>query len=1239
MKIHVRQAYENNLKHISVDIPLYQITGLTGVSGSGKSTLLKNVLAASGSADYTRIQTKTIRDALRISDFVKAESVSNMPLSIFIAAKNIVSNPMSTVSTVSGVQEILRNLFTGFGEIHCPDCGTMVSSSILANAVFSAELIYDERYEAALTYIRKRGEILSESFFDRKNKPVKPWAKTAALALVRFSLRQPGDQIIRDLHKQFGCDVLVCDSRGEYDPLSAVRCSCGRILPRIARSRLSFATPFNEGGGACRHCNGSGSVVSINRDALIQDMGKSIFQGGIRFLTEKGLAYTTVTERFVQAAADLYGINTSEPLCRIPEKNLEKLFYGSDDVITFRDRVGGKKSLSFQGIVPYLCQSYIQGKGGTSLAACCIRRPCPQCGGLRLDREVDCIVLFGKTISELLSMTLTELRDWAAEVQVPAEARIYLDRLQRKTDYFCRVSCGHLSLGRSSKTLSGGELQRLRICAMLNSSVNRLCYLLDEPSSGLHASEVESLGALLRELCTQGNTVVMVEHNQNLLRFCDHIVDLGPVGGNAGGYLLFSDRLSQVSQYDTATAALLSGKTEATLPALTAAQELQTPCFTFANLTQNNLKNITVRIPTGCFSVICGVSGSGKSTLLRDVVLEKIGKDPQAFGVRAVSFLGQSGGAMPATSTVVTLLKLSDHIAKIFSAASSLDRSYFLPNSKYGKCTVCEGKGVLFSESGETIGVCNTCHGKCFSSQVLSLRVRGTNIDELLNVPLDQLGTLTDDKKMIRLSFVFGLLGIGYLTLSRKTRSLSTGELQRVRLAYSLSNSEEKGQLYLLDEPSKGLHNKDVGNLAKAIHLLVDAGNTVIAVEHNAHLIADSDYLVELGGTGRDGGYLLYNGVPSGLSDTPTAQLLRQALEGHPAPPLEELPVSAPPVLPDLGPEQIREIARRTVEEYLSVAIPNNIFFSRVHSVQQTQGIPCLQLIDFSERIRYDISLYAALGIRESLIACACASNPVEGGILRYVLNDESPTGKCARCGGSGAITLVDEAFFMENGALTKACARFLQNSTCYKEAAKTLRSDYGIHITKPLAEMNLDERQTLFWGWPTPLKAAGKQMTWPGIIVSFLQNHHHYPDPMAEKLYTARRKESCPVCGGELLRPEYRKLQFLGMTYGELMTKPVQDLNHAVDARACCIPAAKKALSILSLLAEVGLGDVTLNQMLAQMDGCRAALVRWISMFVNRTADIGIVVDHWEGLNQKTIAFLEKTASDWRKTNPVWFI
>lgn len=1240
MKIQVRRAYENNLKHISVDIPLYKITGLTGVSGSGKSTLLRNVLAASGSADYTRIQTKTVRDALRVSDFVKAEGVTNMPLPIFIAAKNVVSNSMSTVSTVSGIQEILRNLFTGFGEVYCPDCGAVVPSGLPDDATFSAELMYDDRYEAALTHIRKRGTVRSESFFDRKNRPVRPGAKSAALALVRFSLQRPSDYAIQELHKQFGCHVLISDARGEYDPLSAVRCSCGRILPRIARSRLSFATPFEEGGGACRRCGGSGAVVSISRDALIEDMESSVFQGGIRFLTKKGLAHTTVTERFIQAAADRYGIDTGEPLNRILEEKLEKLFYGSEDIITFQDRVGGKKSQAFQGIAAYLCQSYTQGKGGAALAGCCVRQPCPVCGGLRLDRETDCFVLFGKTVSELFSMTLTELRDWAAETQAPAEAGIYLQRLRRKTDYFCRVSCGHLSLGRSSNTLSGGELQRLRICAMLNSSVGRLCYLLDEPSSGLHASEVEHLGALLRELCARGNTVVMVEHNQSLLRFCDHIVDLGPAGGSAGGNLLFSDRLSQVNRYDTATAALLSGRTDAPLPALTAVQGSCTHWLTFAGLTQNNLKNITVRIPASCFSVICGVSGSGKSTLLRDVIRKNVERDPEAFGIRGVSFLGQSGGTMPATSTVVTLLKLSDHIAKVFSAAGSLSRNCFMPNTKDGKCPVCEGKGMLLSESGEIVGVCDVCHGKCYSPEALSVRVHGINIDELLNAPLDQLGTLTDDKKMIRLSFVCGLLGIGYLTLSRKSRSLSTGELQRVRLAYSLSNSKENGQLYLLDEPSKGLHNKDVGKLAEAIHLLVDAGNTVIAVEHNAHLIAGSDYLVELGGTGRDGGYLLYSGTPSGLSDTPTAELLRHTPEGCcPAALMDEPPLPASLILPSSEPEQMREIARRTVEEYLSVAIPNNIFFSRAYSARQVQDIPCLQLIDFSERIRYDISLYAALGIRESAIACVCASNPEEGGMLRYVLHDESPTGKCGRCGGSGTVTLVDESFFTEDGALTKTCVRFLQNSTCYKDAAKALRADYGLHITKPLAEMDAEERQTLFWGWPTPLKAAGRQMTWPGIIAAFLRDHHHYSDPMAETVYAGRRKELCPVCRGKLLRPEYQELQFLGVSYGELLTRPVGELSRTVDARPYKIPAAERILLILSLLVEAGLENLTLGQTLAQLDGCRAALVRWISMYVNRTADIGIIADHWDGLDQETAAFLERTAADWRKTNPVWLI
>lgn len=1239
MKIQIRRAFENNLKHISVDIPLYQLTGITGVSGSGKSTLLKNILAASGAINYTRIQTKTIRDALRVSDFVKAESISNMPLPLFIVAKNIVSNPTSTVSTLSGIQEILRNLFTEFGEIHCPDCGSIVSPCIPTNTTFFVEVVYNEQYDSVLEYLRKRGNILSESFFDRKNRPVKQGSKVAALAIVRFSLNRPSDHIFRELHRQFSCTVLVSDNQGEYAPLHATRCSCGKLLPRIARPRLSFATTWHEGGGACRHCRGRGSVFSINQDALIQDMEKSIFQGGIRFLTEKGLAYTTVTECFVQAAADLYGIDTREPLCRIPKKKLEKLFHGSEDIITFRDRIGGWKTLPFQGIVTYLCQSYSQGKGAAALADYCVQIPCPECKGLRLDQEINCFLLFGKTIFELLTMTLAELRDWTTETQVPEEAKIYFSRLRQKADYFCRISCGHLSLSRSSNTLSGGELQRLRVCAMLNSSVNRLCYLLDEPSSGLHALDVENLGALLRELCAQGNTVVMVEHNQRLLRFCDHIIDLGPTGGTTGGNLLFSDQLSRVPLYDTATSTLLSGKVDISFSELHATQKTHTSWLTFSNLTQNNLKNLTVRIPMGCFSVICGVSGSGKSTLLRDVILEVVGGKTEEFGCHGVSFLGQGVGAIPSTSTIATLLKLSDHIAKLFSVAGSLARSSFMPNSKFGKCPVCEGKGVLFSENEESIGGCDTCHGKCYSPEVLAVRVHGVNINEMLNTPLDQLGTITDDPKMTRLSFVCGLLGIGYLTLSRKTKSLSNGELQRVRLAACLSNSGDKGQLYLLDEPSKGLHNKDVGKLAEAIQLLVDAGNTVIAVEHNAYLIGTSDYIVELGGSGKDGGHLLYSGAPSGLSDTPTAKLFNQAYECYPPLPLEKHLPPASPISPEFKPEQIREIGQRTMEEYHSIAIPNNIFFSQTHSLQQIQGVPCLQIIDFSERIRYDISLYAALGMRESLIACVYASNPKEGEILRHVINDESSTGKCDRCGGSGIVTLVDEAYFIKEGALTKACIRFLQDSTCYKEAAKVLQLEYELHITKPLARMNADERQVLFWGWPTPLKTEGRRLNWLGLIASFLRDHRYYSDPTAELLYASRKKTCCPVCGGKLLKPEYRELKLLDVTYGELMTTPVEVLRRSVGIHTCHIPSAKKAMYILSLLEEAGLGRVTLGQTLAQMEGAHAALIRWISMFVNRISDIGIIADHWKELDQKTISFLKKTASEWRKTNPVWFI
>lgn len=1260
-EIHIHAAYEHNLKHISVDIPLYRFTGLTGVSGSGKSSLLKNVLAASGELDYTRIQSKTVKDALLISDFVKVESVSNMPLPLFIAVKNTVSNANSTVATLSGVHETLRNMFISCGEIVCPQCGQLVLATLPANAIFSADLIYNEHYALAREYIEKKGHIQAESFFDRKQKPVKPTSNAKAFANISFSLFKPNDQIIREFNKQFNCRVLVTDSQGEYDPLTTLRCSCGKTLPKMTRPRLSFATVFAEGGGACRHCGGRGLVFSIDHDALIQDPSKSIFQGGIRFLTEKGLTYTTVTECFVQAAARQYGIALDEPVCKILKNKLDKLLFGSEDIITFTDRRGGKKSLAFQGIANYLCQSFSQGKGATTLANYCTELPCPECGGLRFDRDINSLRLFGKTMSDFQAMTLSELGDWVREVSVPEnvpEAKIYLERLERKANNFCRVSCGHIALGRPSNTLSGGEQQRLRICAMLNSHVSRLCYLLDEPSSGLHASEVDSLGQILRELCAQGNTVIMVEHNPSLLRFCDHIVDLGPTGGSTGGNLLFSDSLSNIAQYDTATAKLLSGKSEVNLPSLmTSCQKStlvesvnstnSTDWLIFSDLLQNNLKQITVHFPRDSFSVICGLSGSGKSTLLREVIYKSVRKDPSAFRVKGVSFLGQGVSALPSTSTVATLLKLSEHLAKMFAAVGTIERSAFMPNTKAGKCLVCEGKGVLFSENGENLGVCDICHGAGFSPEVLAVRIQGHNISEILHAPLEQLGTLTENKKLQRLSFVCDLLGIGYLTLSRKSQSLSNGELQRVKLAYSLTSSEEKGQLYLLDEPSKGLHNKDITKLAKAIRFLVEAGNTVIAVEHNAHLIACSNYLVELGGTGKDGGYLLYSGCPAGLSHTPTEQLLHQSKGDYLALPLVEAPISAylvctnVPKLPSIDPASIKELVRRTTDEYQSVAIPNNIFFSKTHttrSLSDSSDLPYFQLIIFTERIRYDISLYAALGIREKLIACAYAAYPDEGEIFRYVLHEGSPTGKCSCCGGRGMVGHVDENLFIEKGKLTKACVRFLQNSTNYKEAAKSLKAEYGLNITHHVAEMDADELQVLLWGWRVTAP-KGNQLTWEGLMAAFLRNHSYYPDPEADRFYASRKQKICPICQGSMLKTKYSSYQFLGIPYKAWLGTPIKELYRSLDVKACSIPAADRIRYTLSLVVEAGLGEVTLGQTLAQLEGGQAAMIRWISMFVHRTQDIGIIATQWQKLEPTAISFLQKTALDWQKTNPVILI
>ena len=1249
MDIKVNKANEHNLKNVSVSIPMYQITGVTGVSGSGKSTLLRDIIAAKGAINFTSIHTKTVRDALQINDYVKADSIENLPQTIFIDVKSTVKNTASTVSTISGIQELLRNLFTEIGEMHCPLCGNTSFDLLPSSTIFMSDIIYDERYSEVVSYLNKRGKIIEELFYDKSGKPAKK--SNISFTTIGFTLNNPNDSSIRRFNREFGTSIYIKHKDYSYNPLNTLLCpKCDQLLPRLTRSRLSFNTAYEDGGGACRCCNGSGTISSINPEQLIIDSSKPFLNGAVAFVSEKGIKYTNITEVFIKATADHYGIDINLPINKLTKDQKNTLFYGGTDSITFKDRIGGKKSLVFEGVLVYLTESYKCGKGKTALTAYFSELNCPECNGTRFDKLIDSFTVSGNSIRQILSMTITRFGEWCRnEINNSTSGRGYFETLISKCKHYEAVSCGHLSLDRKSNSLSGGELQRLRLCSLLNSDIDNICYLLDEPSSGLHYSDIEKLGVLFREICESGNTIIIVEHNRKLLEFCDNIIDMGPYGGERGGNILLADSLQNISQYDTPTVEyLLNSEIVEPVKADTESSSDSDDYMEFSHLNYNNLKDITVHIPYSKITSVCGVSGSGKTTLVKYVIYQSVMSNPSEYGFTDVYFFSQDNISASSLSTIATQTQIMEYIAKLFAKASKLDKKNFILGSKEGKCPKCFGKGILLSADNENLGVCSLCHGQKYNHSILDVKINEFNISQLMDLPVSELYNCIDDPKLKRLSEIFTKFDIGYLSLSRSIKTLSKGEMQRLRLAIALTEKREH-TLFLLDEPAKGLHPLNIETLANAIHELIQLNNTVISVEHEPLMIKNSDHIIEFGGTGTDGGYLLYEGNPAEIPHTtPTGRMLNHVFSLMKKSTQRE----AASTISISCAEKFFTIPRFTLvrdtentdlidsavswisEKYLSVAIPNNIFFSKVNSDTLSITAPIAIEIDFSKTIRYEISLYSALGIKQLLLRKIQFLYPNDFDLLKWIFDEKSSTGKCSKCRGTGKISDIPRDYFLSDGELSKSCIKFLNSSTQYKETKKLLKSKFKIDIAQKYSEMNDNERNILFLGTDDNILFDNESIEWNGIIEQFLLYHKYYPENDSDAVFRRKKEVTCPICMGKRIQKEFSNYTIWGLNFGELMSLPLKSVINSIQDNLSESIIDNVVLAILKHMICLGLGNYSLSTTLLSMNSKDSQLANFVAKYANNIFGAFIVIKNISMLNKEQQTYIKKIAETWKSTN-----
>ena len=944
-RIIVRGARQHNLKNITVEIPRNRLVVITGISGSGKSSLAFDTIFAEGQRRYVESLSAYARQFLGEMQKPDVDSIEGLSPAISIDQRGVSHNPRSTVGTVTEIYDYLRLLYARIGIPHCPQCGrevTRQSAQQIVDAVLAlpagtrfqvlAPLVKDRKghHQAVFEDIRKAGfvrvrvdgvvrEVDEEIELDRYKlhtieavvdrliipEEIDDGFRTRLTDSVETALRLgDGIVVINDVSADPPRDLLYSEH---------LACPvCGISLPEIEPRTFSFNSPH----GACRTCQGLGTRTELDPDLIVPNPDLSLEEGAIvAWNTDDHDGYYW---QLLEATARYYHIPTDRPWRELTPAQRNLILYGSggeEIPITYTARDGGRRiyRTPFEGVVPNLQRRYRETTSDyirAKIEEFMTRRPCPACGGARLRPEALAVTVGGQNIYELTRWPASRLLEWLDELegQLTPKERAIADRILKEVrsrlQFMVNVGLDYLTLDRTADTLSGGEAQRIRLATQIGSQLTGVLYVLDEPTVGLHQRDNDRLIRTLQAMRDLGNTLLVVEHDEAMIRSADWIIDLGPGAGEKGGEVVVSGTLEDVLSHPVSlTGAYLSGRRRIPIPRQRRPGNGQ--FLVVRGAREHNLKNIDVRIPLGMFVCITGVSGSGKSTLLVDVLYRRLaqmlhgsrepaGEHDAIEGVEHIdkvinidqSPIGRTPRSNPATYT-----NLFGPIRDLFaSLPESKIRGYragrFSFNVKGGRCEACEGHGVLRIEMQFLPDVyvpCDVCHGKRYNRETLQVRFKGKNIAEVLDMTVDEAVEFFSafpaiQRKLQTLQDV----GLGYIRLGQPAPTLSGGEAQRVKLARELSKIATGRTLYVLDEPSVGLHAADVDKLVAVLNRLVDAGNTVVIIEHHPDIIKVADWIIDLGPEGGDaGGWVIAEGRPEDVArveSSYTGQFLRRIL-------------------------------------------------------------------------------------------------------------------------------------------------------------------------------------------------------------------------------------------------------------------------------------------------------------------------------------------------------------------------
>jgi excinuclease ABC subunit A len=939
-KLVIRGARQHNLKNISVEIPRNTLTVITGLSGSGKSSLAFDTIYAEGQRRYVESLSAYARQFLDQMERPEVDVIEGLSPSIAIEQKTTTRSPRSTVGTITEIYDYLRVVYASIGVPHCPNCGkpiTRQSSEQIVQSILHEEICKpDDRimilapivrgrkgaYRKELEkfaqdgYVRVRinGELYPLDDFPaldkRKNHTIEI---VVDRLLVKQGIAARLEQSIATALKLASGLVTVAIVGGKEHTFSEkLACpDCGISVPVLEPRSFSFNSPY----GACPACNGLGSKYDFDPSKIINDWSRPLFDGGLG--PGSGSA---ILKRTLELGAYAHGFDLETPFEKFPARIQNMLFYGyppsnsrDGDNGAARKNSKSEKGFRFPGILKFLERNFEESGSDTYrewMTQYMSATLCGVCHGKRLRPESLAVKLAGWSIADFTALSLSSARPAVDKILTQLSERQKeiaarpLEEIAERIDFLLAVGLGYLSLERSAATLSGGEAQRIRLATQIGSRLRGVLYVLDEPSIGLHARDNARLLGSLEHLRNLGNTVLVVEHDEDTIRRADFVVDLGPGAGNAGGYLVAQGKPEQIeATAESLTGQYLSGAARISVPEKRRSQNGK--AIQIVGATANNLKEIDVTFPLGLLTVVTGVSGSGKSTLVNDILYRALAQKlyrsseapaahRQIVGAEHIDKvieidqapIGRTPRSNPATYTGV-FAPIRDLFAML---PESRERGYrpgrFSFNVKGGRCEACQGDGLRRIEMNflpDVYVMCEVCRGRRYNSETLAVRYKDHSISDVLNLPsADALKLLENIPQIQQKLSTLVDVGLGYVTLGQSATTLSGGEAQRIKLARELSKRQTGRTLYILDEPTTGLHFDDVRKLLDVLHRLVDLGNTVLIIEHHLDVIKQADWIIDLGPEGGEGGgRIVAQGPPEQVARTKrsyTGQVLARVL-------------------------------------------------------------------------------------------------------------------------------------------------------------------------------------------------------------------------------------------------------------------------------------------------------------------------------------------------------------------------